>query len=124
MGKDLHYTILPFLEKALKNHKAVKKFEKIETDEYIFYKIERVEKPDLKIWASDAYRFNIHDYNNRPQGIDFIYLAKPESDYNRDEVVEMAYNDGINIGKFGALMGVLHQDDIKNYIPKERQEDK
>jgi len=123
MGKDFHYTILPYLENALKNHNIVKKFERIETDEHIFYKIERIGKPKLTIWVSDAYRFNIHDYSMRPQGIDFIYLAKPESDYNRDEVVEMAYNDGINIGKFGALMGILYQDDIKNYIPKERRED-
>jgi hypothetical protein len=123
MGKDFHYTILPYLEDALKNHNIVKNFKKIETDEYIFYNIERMGKSALKIWVSDAYRFNIHDYSTRPQDIDFIYLAKPESDYNRDEVVEMAYNDGINIGKFGALMGILYQDDIKNYIPKERRED-
>lgn len=123
MGKDLHYTILPYLEKTLRDHEMVNSFTKEETDEHIFYNIKRKHKADLRIWVSDAYRFNLHDYIQRPQNIDFIYLAKPESDYNRNEVVEQAFNDGINIGKLGALMGVLYQDDIKNYVPKERRDD-
>ena len=123
MGKDLHYTILPYLEDMLKNHNMVISFNKIETDENIFYDINRDNKPNMKIWVSDSYRFNINDYLQRPQEIDFIYLAKPESNYNRDEVVEMAYNDGINIGKIGALMGILYQKNIKEYIPKERRDD-
>jgi hypothetical protein len=123
MGKDLHYTILPYLEDMLKNHNMVIGFNKIETDENIFYDINRDNRPNMKIWVSDSYRFNINDYLQRPQDIDFIYLAKPESNYNRDEVVEMAYNDGINIGKIGALMGILYQENIKEYIPKERRDD-
>jgi hypothetical protein len=123
MGKDLHYTILPFLERALEQHVIVDGFDKIETDEHIFYKIQRDGKSELTIWVSDAYRFTIHDYSMRPQEINFIYLAKPENDYNRNEVVEMAYNDGINIGKFGALMGILYQRNIRDYIPPERRDD-
>lgn len=123
MGKDLHYTILPYLEDQLKKHTMVLNFNKIETDENIFYDITRNNKPNLKIWVSDSYRFNINNYLQRPQEIDFIYLAKPESNYSRDEVVEMAYNDGINIGKFGALMGILYKKNIKDYIPKERRDD-
>lgn len=123
MGKDLHYTILPYLEKMLKNHTMVISFNKIETNENIFYDITRDNKPNMKIWVSDSYRFNINDYLQRPQEIDFIYLAKPESNYNRNEVVEMAYNDEINIGRFGALMGILYTDNIKEYIPTERRDD-
>ncbi len=123
MGKDLHYTILPFLEDALKKHTMVTSITRTDTDENIFYNIKRDGKSDLKIWASDSYRFNIHDYSLRPKQIDFIYLAKPESDYNREEVVEMAYNDGINIGKFGALMGILYHENIRDYIPTERREE-
>lgn len=123
MGKDFHYSIVPYIEEKLQEHQMVKSISKIETDENIFYSIQRHHNSDLKIWLSDAYRFNIHDYMSRPKEINFIYLAKPESDYNRNEVVEMAYNDGINIGKFGALMGILYSNDIKNYIPKERRED-
>lgn len=122
MGKDLHYTILPYLEKALLNHTMVESFTKEETDEHIFYNIKRASKSDLRIWVSDAYRFNIYDYTQRPHNIDFIYLAKPESDYNRDEVVRMAFDDNINIGKFGALIGILYVDDIAKYIPKERRD--
>lgn len=122
MGKDLHYTILPYLEKALQSHTMVQSFTKEETDEHIFYNIKRVSKSDLRIWVSDSYRFNIYDYMQRPHNINFIYLAKPESDYNRDEVVRMAFDDGINIGKFGALQGILYADDIKRYIPTERRD--
>lgn len=122
MGKDLHYTILPYLEKALQDHTMVQSFKKEETDEHIFYNIKRASKSDLRIWVSDAYRFNIHDYIQRPHNINFIYLAKPESDYNRDEVVIQSFNDGINIGKIGALIGILYADDIKRYIPKERRD--
>lgn len=123
MGKDLHYTILPYLEDNLKKHNMVISYNKIETDENIFYDINRDNKPNIRIWVSDSYEFNITDYFQRPQEIDFIYLAKPESNYNQDEVLEMAYNDGINIGKFGALMGILYQKNIKEYIPKERRDD-
>ena len=123
MGKDLHYTILPYLEDKLNNHNIVIGFKKFETEENIFYNITRDNKPNLKIWVSDAYRFNLNDYYQKPQEIDFIYLAKPESDYNRSEVVEMAYNDGMNIGKFGALMGILYHTNIKEYIPTERRDD-
>lgn len=123
MGKDLHSTIFSYLEDKLNNHSKIINFEKIETEDYIFYDIQRYGLPNLKIWLSDAYRFNINDYYQRPQDIDFIFLAKPESDYNQDEVLEMAYNDGINIGKFGALMGILYRENIRDYIPVERRED-
>lgn len=123
MGKDLHYSILVFLEKALSNHQKVSDFIKEETDENIFYNIKRYGKSDIKIWVSDSYRFNINDYFQKPEGINFIYIAKPEAKYNREEVVDMAYSDGINIGSFGALMGILYVEDIKNYIPKERRDD-
>jgi hypothetical protein len=122
MGKDFHYTILPFIEKALDGHDKVKMFRKEETDENIFYSIKRYGKSDIRIWISDTYIFTINDYFQKPKGIDFIYIAKPEAKYNQDEVVEAAYRDGINIGKFGALMGVLYVNDIKKYIPKERRD--
>ena len=35
----------------------------------------------------------------------------------------MAYNDEINIGLFGALMGILYQSNIRDYIPPERRDD-
>ena len=41
MGKNLHYSIRPFIEKALNNHFAVEKLEKIEIDDFYAYKITR-----------------------------------------------------------------------------------
>ncbi len=34
--------------------------------------IKRLGKSNLRIWVSDAYRFNMHDYIQRPHNIDFI----------------------------------------------------
>lgn len=119
MWKDFHPTILPFLEKNLLNHKMVKDFEKIETGENIFYKIKRIWKGDLIVWVCDSYSFNEFDYYNKPVWIDFIYLAKPEA--SNPYFDEECKRDWINMWKFWALMWVLYQDDIVNYIPVDRR---
>jgi len=125
MSKDFHHTIIPFVENSLINHKMVADIKKVEDDSNIFYMIQRIWKSPLKIWLSDAYSFTINDYTNRPDNIDFIYIAKPYATYNKNEVVELALKDGINIGKFWALMGILYVDrsKVKDYIPKERKEE-
>ena len=120
MWKDFHHTILPFLEEELVRHKMVKDFNKIETANHILYKITRNGKKDITIWVSDAYWFNINHYYSKPEWIDFIYVAKPETSYSI-AVVDIAKEEGINIGKFWALMWILHTDDIENYIPQERR---
>ncbi|MGK0256433.1 MAG: hypothetical protein ACI81I_001050 [Arcobacteraceae bacterium] len=123
MGKNLHYATLPYLENALINHDKVESFEKIETEEDILYNIKRYEKKDLLIWISDSYEFFINDYLQKPKNIDFIYCSKPEGDYSHGKVVEMAYDDGINIGKIDALLGIIYQNNIKDYIPPERRKE-
>lgn len=119
MWKDFHHTILPFLEKNLLSHKMVIDFEKIETEENILYKIKRRNKSELIVWICDSYSFNKLDYYNKPEGIDFIYLAKPEASVPYFE--EECKRDWINMWKFWALMWVLYVDDIVNYIPVERR---
>ena len=123
MWKDIHVTILPFLENALNEHKKVKGFEKIETENEFLYNIKRIWKKDIKIWVCDAYSFNEYDYYNKPQNIDFIYIAKPEATYSYD-LLNVIKQDWINIGSFWALMWILWQDNIKDYIPPERREKK
>lgn len=59
MGKNLHYSIRPFIEKALNNHNAVEKLEKIEIDDFYAYKIlRRRDLSSLIVVLSDDYYFN------------------------------------------------------------------
>lgn len=119
MWKDLHHTILPFLEKNLTSHPMVVNFEKIETEDNFLYKINRIRKKSLLIRVCDAYSFSWFDYYNKPEWIDFIYIARPEaSDFYYEEECK---RDWINMWKFSALIWVLYVDDIVNYIPVDRR---
>ena len=114
---------MPFIEKALNGHKMVKSFSVENLDDYILLHITRNSAKSLiTIWVSDAYFFWVSQYYERPKNIDFIYLAKPEASYS-DEIVDFVTKDGLNIWKFWALMGVLYQDNIADYIPPERRKD-
>ena len=44
MGKDLHYSIRPFIERALMNHQAVKDIEEVKLDDYFAYIIKKIIK--------------------------------------------------------------------------------
>ena len=122
MGKNLHYSILPYIEGALSNHNAVLSYEKQETEEYVFYNIVRVEKADLRVLVCDSYNFILYNYLSCPKDVDFILIAKPEAKYS-DEILEYAKKDNLNLGKLGALMEILHIDNIIDYIPKERRKE-
>lgn len=121
MWKDIHYTIFPFLEAALRKHPMVIDFKKIETEDYFLYEITRNWKRDLTIWVCDSYIFTEKDYFNKPTNIDFIYIAKPEASYS-EWFVDLLKQDWMNIWKLWALMGILYVDNITDYIPVERRE--
>ena len=40
-----------------------------------------------------------------------------------DSIVEVATQDKISIGKFGALMGAIYVKEHWNYVPKERRKE-
>jgi hypothetical protein len=117
MGKDLHYSIRPFIERALMNHSAVKSIESADSDEFYAYKIKRnFGYSDLIIVLSDDYNFNHYSYLNKPSLLNnggFFLVAKPEGRcIERNEL-----DDEISVGKIGRLMGALHKNDSWTYEP-------
>ncbi|WP_339331959.1 hypothetical protein [Aeromonas caviae] len=128
MGRNLHYTIPRFLQNALDNHTKVLDWQRIDhphNDNDFIYRIQRTDGlSDIVLHAADEYRYSLTNYFQKPEQIRrgaFILIARPEGGY-ADEVVDIARQDEISIGKFGALMGALYREDHWNYIPKERRE--
>lgn len=111
MGKDLHYSLLPFWEKALKKHEKVSDWEMVEEQGHYLYRVKRVPSfSNLIILVADEYRYIIDDYINRPDDIgtgSMIYLIKPQSGYDIS-IVDIAKSDQITIGKFGEILGALN----------------
>ena len=118
MGKDLHYSIRPYIESALANHKTVKLFTKIDSDDYYIYNVKRnFNLPDVLVILSDDYNFNHYSFLNRPSILNsggFILIARPEAKCTeRNEP-----NYKISIGKIRRLLGALHVKNIWEYEPK------
>ncbi len=120
MGKDLHYSIRPFIKNALIGHKAVKSIEEIDTDEYYVYKITRnFGYSDVLVVLSDAYTFNHYSYLNKPDILKnggFFLVARPEASVN-----EM--NDIPNktvVGRLSRLLGALNKSEFWTYEPPQK----
>ncbi|WP_036187866.1 hypothetical protein [Marinobacterium lacunae] len=129
MGRNLHYTIPQYLESALKKHAKVLSWERIDnsqTDEHYIYLIRRSDGlSEVIVHLSDEYEYSLDDYFQRPDSIRegaFILVARPEAVYD-DSIVEVAQQDQVSIGKFGALMGALYKERHWNYVPKERRDE-
>lgn len=129
MGRNLHYTIPRYLEKALDQHTKVESWSRIDnlkTDNDYIYLVKRTDGlSDVVVHASDEYPYQLTDYFQKPYQIgagSFILIARPEADYDY-AIVELASQDQISIGKFSALMGALHIGQHWNYVPKERREE-
>jgi hypothetical protein len=127
MGRDLYYTIPQYFENALNNHKKVQSWKRVDhatNDDDYLYLIRRSDGlSDILVHASDAYSYTLTDYFQKPRQLEagsYIYIARPEANYDRD-VVEIAQQDRISIGKFSGIMGALYADQHWNYVPKERQ---
>lgn len=118
MGKDLHYSLFPFWERALNNHQNVDSWELINEDDYYFYKIKRVGSlSDITLLVSDEYRYIVDDYVNESDELgpgSMIYLIKPQSGYDIS-VVQLAKNDKITIGKLVEILGALNFQEHWNY---------
>lgn len=126
MGKDFHYSIPPFLEKAFDNHSKVSSWEKVDSDDHYIYILKRNGGlEDLMVHLSDEYEYNLDDYFQRTAEIEeksFILIAKPEATYDKS-IAEIAKSDKISIGKFSALMGAIYINKHWNYVPKDRREE-
>lgn len=129
MGRDLYYTIPQFFENSLDNHAMVLSWRRVDdpTDDNDFlYQICRANGlSDIIVHASDAYSYTLTDYYQKPRQLvpgSFIYIARPEASYDWG-IVEIAQQDQISIGKFGAIMGALYVPQHWNYVPKERRDE-
>ncbi|CAE6906221.1 Putative Enolase [Ectopseudomonas oleovorans] len=127
MGRNLHYTILQYLESALDKHTKVLSWERVDnsqTDEHYIYLVRRLDGlSQIIVHLSDEYEYSLDDYFQKPDSIReraFILVARPEAVYD-DSIVEVAQQDQVSIGKFGALMGALYTERHWDYVPKERR---
>ncbi len=128
MGRDLHYTISQFIETRLRQHDMVASLERVDdinNDEDFIYLIKRVNGlSKIVMHASDEYIYTLSHYFQKPAQITargFILIAKPEAKYVHS-IAEVAQEDKISIGKWGALMGALYQRKHWEYVPNERKE--
>jgi hypothetical protein len=129
LGRNLHYTIPQYLESALNKHAKVLSWERIDnsqTDEHYIYLIRRSDGlSQVIVHLSDEYEYSLDDYFQKPDSIRegaFILVARPEAIYD-DSIVEVAQQDQVSIGKFGALMGALYKERHWDYVPKERRDE-
>lgn len=124
MGKDLHYSIRPFIERALNNHSAVESIEPIALDDFYAYKVNRRRgMTSLVVVLSDDYHFGSASLQNKPTILKdggFFLIAKPEaSGFEGNEP-----NEKLGIGKIGKLLGALNREDFWNYEPPKKDEEK
>lgn len=115
MGKDLHYSIRPFIERALTNHSAVKEIKDITTDEFYAYKIKRnFGLSDVIVVLSDAYYYGDSVAEDRIEVFKdggFYLIARPEAKGFESNILE----EKIAIGQIGKLLGALNKDDFWTY---------
>lgn len=126
MGKNLHYTIPRYLEDAFDKHAKITSWDKLDSKDHYIYLVKRDKGlSDIIVHLSDEYEYTLDDYFQKSEEIlekSFILVAKPEAKYD-DSIVEVATQDKISIGKFGALMGAIYVNEHWNYVPKERREE-
>lgn len=115
MGKNLHYSILPFITKAFDNHNAIKSYKIIPDQDFYIFEIKRkFGYKDLYVVLSDDYSLGDYAIITRHfilKNGGFILIARPEASDNTE-------NDPftkLGIGKIGKLLGALNKDDFWDY---------
>ena len=122
MGKDLHYSIRPFIERALASHQAVKEIEKIDSEDFYAYKLHRnFGMSDVIVVLSDDYYFGATSLLSKPQLLKdggFFLIARPEA---RDYEINKE-NEKLSVGKIGKLLGALNREKFWTYEPPSDEE--
>jgi hypothetical protein len=116
MGKNLHYSILPFVKKALAEHTNVSKIEMINDSDFYIIKVYRNFGSDLHVVLSDDYYFGdyaqIEAHSILKDG-GFILIARPEATNSEGNDVKSR----IGVGKIGRLLGALNKPDYWTHEP-------
>ena|SRR5690606_609520 len=122
MGKDLHYSIRPFIERALASHQAVNEIENIDTDDFYAYRLHRnFGMSDVIVVLSDAYYFGATTLASKPELLKdggFFLIARPEAsnfEVNREK-------EKLSVGKIGKLLGALNSEEFWTYTPPSEEE--
>jgi len=125
MGKNLHYSILPFIEKALTGHSKVATWEREDHPTEYIYKIKRTGTlSEILLHVSDVYQYDLTCFFNKPDSIRsgcMILLAKPESTYGL-ELTDIVKGEQISIGKIGEILGALNLNEHWEWESKERKQ--
>jgi hypothetical protein len=123
MGKSLHYSIRPFIERVLMNHMAVKEIEKIELNDFYAYRIKRnFNLSDLIVVLSDDYYFGSSSLQNKPEILKnggFFLIARPEA----NGIEESDIGQKLGIGKIGKLLGALNKEEYWEYEPPTKEDE-
>lgn len=117
MGKDLHRTIRPFIEKCLRRHTKVQDIQAYETDDYYYYIVKRHNNlPNVIVALCDDYHVGSLTLYNIPEILNnggFYLIAKPEATNYFKAIKER----GLVIGKLKELLGALNKSNICSYAP-------
>jgi hypothetical protein len=120
MGKNLHYSILPFFKARMAKHSKVAQVTDISDEEDYVFSLKRTDTmPEVKVHLSDAYLYTLMDFYSRPDCIkegDFVLIARPEAKV-ADRVVATAREAKIGMCGIGKLMGALNRAQVWEYEP-------
>ncbi|MCP9611949.1 hypothetical protein [Coprobacter tertius] len=122
MGKDLHYSIRPFIENALKGHNKVYSIQPIDLDDFYAYKIIRTfGLSDMIVVLSDDYYFSSSSLHAKPEILKeggFFLIAKPEA----NDYFASFPDEKLIVGKLGILLGAINKEEFWKYtIPPKRE---
>jgi len=120
MGKDLHYSIIPYVKNILQNHDKVEEIIELNNEDYFAYRIVRNSGlTDVILVLSDEYFFSENHLLSIPELLNnggFILLAKPESRGYQGNLPSQK----LIVGKLSRLLGALNRSDFWNYTPPTR----
>ena len=123
MGKNLHYSIRPFIERVLMNHMAVREIEKIELDKFYAYRVKRnFNLSDVTVVLSDDYYFGSSSLLDKPEILKnggFFLIARPEA----NGIEESDIAERLGIGKIGKLLGALNKENYWEYEPPKKEDE-
>ena len=128
MGKALRPEHTYFFTKAMERHDLVSICAPIPDEHEFLFKIIRTlaeSESEVIVHLTDAYCYSLAEFYARPDRIQagsFVVIGIPHANAEQ-EVIEIAKQHRIGIGKIGKFMGALNFENIWEYMtPEERKE--
>lgn len=117
MGKNLYWSIVPYIEKRIKSCDKVIGYDFVkEEQDFYLISIKRVAPySSFKVCLSDEYIYTLNSYFSMSSHVskgDFILLARPESYFSDEiEIYETALLDDIYIGHLKRFVHYLNSNE-------------